>query len=93
LQFFSDKDLKEWSTAKCVHSRKLMWVKLVLRLLQLIVNRYKKYVRDTLHAFVSYLQLLDMPWRRGLAVSSPSATEETGAIGREIESRKGIGGL
>jgi hypothetical protein len=67
-----------------------MWVKLVLRLLQLIVNRYKKYVRDTLHAFVSYLQLLDMPWRRGLAVSSPSATEETGAIGREIESRKGV---
>jgi hypothetical protein len=30
-------------------------------------------------------------WRRGLVVSSPSATEETGAMGREIESRQGIG--
>jgi hypothetical protein len=32
-----------------------------------------------------------MPWRRGLVVSSPPATEETGAMGREIESRQGIG--
>jgi hypothetical protein len=33
------------------------------------------------------------PWWRGLAVSSPPATEETGAMGREIKSRKEIGGL
>jgi hypothetical protein len=32
-----------------------------------------------------------MPWRRGLVVSSPQATEETGAMGRAIESRQGIG--
>jgi hypothetical protein len=31
------------------------------------------------------------PWRRGLVVSSPPATEETGAMGREIESRQGKG--
>jgi hypothetical protein len=30
-------------------------------------------------------------WRRGLVVSSPFATQETGAMGREIESRQGIG--
>jgi hypothetical protein len=34
-----------------------------------------------------------MPWWRGLVVSSPYATDETGAMGREIESRQGIGGL
>jgi hypothetical protein len=28
-----------------------------------------------------------LPWRHGLVVSSPSATDETGAIGREVESR------
>jgi hypothetical protein len=32
-----------------------------------------------------------MPWRRGLVVSLPPTTEETGAMVREIESRKGIG--
>jgi hypothetical protein len=32
-----------------------------------------------------------MPWRRGHVVSSPPATEETGAMGREIESRQGAG--
>jgi hypothetical protein len=31
------------------------------------------------------------PWRRGLVVSTPPATEETGTMGREIESRQGIG--
>jgi hypothetical protein len=31
---------------------------------------------------------LARPWRRGLVVSSPPATEETGAMGREIESRQ-----
>jgi hypothetical protein len=31
------------------------------------------------------------PWRRGLVVSSPHATEETGAMGREIESSQGVG--
>jgi hypothetical protein len=34
---------------------------------------------------------VDMPWLHGLVVlSSPPATEETGAMGREIESRQGI---
>jgi hypothetical protein len=32
-----------------------------------------------------------MPWRRDLVVSSPPATEESGAMGLEIESRQGIG--
>jgi hypothetical protein len=32
-----------------------------------------------------------LPWRRGLVVSSPPATEEIVAMGREIESRKVIG--
>jgi hypothetical protein len=30
-------------------------------------------------------------WRRGLVVSSPNATEGTEGMGREIESRQGIG--
>jgi hypothetical protein len=34
---------------------------------------------------------LKMLWRRGLVVTSPPATEEIGAMGREIESRQGIG--
>jgi hypothetical protein len=34
-----------------------------------------------------------MPWRRGLAVSSPPATEEIGDTGREIESRWWGGGF
>jgi hypothetical protein len=34
-----------------------------------------------------------LPWRRGLVVSSPAGTDETGIIGREIESRQGIGYL
>jgi hypothetical protein len=33
----------------------------------------------------------NLPWRSGLVVLSPPATEETGAMGREIESRQGIG--
>jgi hypothetical protein len=36
-------------------------------------------------------RLKTLAWRRGLVVSSPPATEETGAMGREIESRQGIG--
>jgi hypothetical protein len=32
-----------------------------------------------------------MPWRRGPAESSPPATKETGAMGREIKSRQGLG--
>jgi hypothetical protein len=31
-----------------------------------------------------------LPWRRGLVISSLPATVETGAMGREIESRQGI---
>jgi hypothetical protein len=31
------------------------------------------------------------PWWRGLVVPSPPATEETGAQGREIESRQCVG--
>jgi hypothetical protein len=30
-------------------------------------------------------------WRRGLVISSPPSTEDIGAMGREIESRQGIG--
>jgi hypothetical protein len=30
-----------------------------------------------------------LPWRRALQVSYPPVTEETGAMGREIESRQG----
>jgi hypothetical protein len=32
-----------------------------------------------------------LPWRRGLLETSTSATEKIGAMGREIESRQGIG--
>jgi hypothetical protein len=32
-----------------------------------------------------------MPWWCGLVVSSPPTTEETGAMGRDIESRQGVG--
>jgi hypothetical protein len=31
-----------------------------------------------------------MPWRHGLVELSPPATEDSGAMGREIESRQGI---
>jgi hypothetical protein len=34
---------------------------------------------------------LIMPLRHGLVVSSPPATVKIGAVGREIESRQGIG--
>jgi hypothetical protein len=48
--------------------------------------RYKSYVE------VANLNVTTVfePWRRGLVVTSPPATEEIGAIGREIESRQGI---
>jgi hypothetical protein len=36
-------------------------------------------------------QLKAMTWRRGIVVSSPLATEEIGAMCREIESLQGIG--
>jgi hypothetical protein len=39
--------------------------------------------------FFTHKELL--PFRRGLVVSSPPATDETGAMGREIESGQGIG--
>jgi hypothetical protein len=35
----------------------------------------------------SYNRFLNKPWLRGLVVLSPPATEDTGAMGREIESR------
>jgi hypothetical protein len=31
-------------------------------------------------------EIKNVPWRRGLVVSSPPATEKTGAMDREIES-------
>jgi hypothetical protein len=34
-----------------------------------------------------FMDLVTMPWWRGLVVSSPPDTEKTGAVGREIESR------
>jgi hypothetical protein len=40
--------------------------------------------------FSGYKLFRNLPWRRGLGVSSPPATEETGAMGREIKSRQGI---
>jgi hypothetical protein len=40
---------------------------------------------------VTWIKNPYMPWRRGLVVSSPPATEETGAMGRGVESRQGIG--
>jgi hypothetical protein len=33
---------------------------------------------------------VDVPWRRGLLVSSPPANEQAGAMGRDIESRQGM---
>jgi hypothetical protein len=39
----------------------------------------------------SSIKYQTLPWRRGLVVSSPPPSEETGAMGREIESRQGIG--
>jgi hypothetical protein len=38
-----------------------------------------------------YVTAVGMPWRRGLVVSSRPATEQIGAMGREIESRQGKG--
>jgi hypothetical protein len=32
-----------------------------------------------------------MPWRRGLVILSPPATEETEAMGREIKTLQGLG--
>jgi hypothetical protein len=36
-------------------------------------------------------KFISRPGWRGLVISSPPTTEETGAMGREIESRQGIG--
>jgi hypothetical protein len=33
---------------------------------------------------------VNVPWGRGLVVMSPLATEDIGAMGREIESRQGM---
>jgi hypothetical protein len=35
-------------------------------------------------------QVVGLSWRRGLAASSPPATEEIGLMGREVESRQGM---
>jgi hypothetical protein len=40
-------------------------------------------------ASISRLQLSNMPWLLGLVITT--ATEEIGAMGREIDSRQGIG--
>jgi hypothetical protein len=42
------------------------------------------------HWFVYEQTNVGQPWRRGLVVSVPLTIEETGAMGREIESRQGI---
>jgi hypothetical protein len=48
--------------------------------------------RNNLVAAESSLMIVGLrPWRRGLVVSSPPATEETGAMGREIGSLRGKG--
>jgi hypothetical protein len=51
------------------------------------------YVRHVPFQFfnVPWKAFIIMPWRRGLVVSSPPATKETGAMGLEIESRVYIG--
>jgi hypothetical protein len=36
-------------------------------------------------------KLINLPWRCGLLLSTPPATEETAAMGRKTESRQGIG--
>jgi hypothetical protein len=43
------------------------------------------------HTYVCGMYIQRLPWLRGLVVSSPAATEETGAMGREVESLQGIG--
>jgi hypothetical protein len=49
-----------------------------------------RFVIYRLMSFV-HSKLFDMkPWRHGLVESSPTATEETEAMGREIEFRQGI---
>jgi hypothetical protein len=43
-------------------------------------------------SFFNLKNLIELPWQRGLVVSSPPDTEEIGAMGREIESRQDIDG-
>jgi hypothetical protein len=59
---------------------------------KLILHIFHSYVdlwNDTVHNSV-FVNIHFLPCRRGLVVSSPPATEETGAMGCEIESRPGI---
>jgi hypothetical protein len=48
------------------------------------------FVIYRLMSFVRSKHFHMKPWRHGLVESSPTATEETEAMGREIESRQGI---
>jgi hypothetical protein len=52
---------------------------------------YKHGFKMALAYYYSCKLNYQMPWRLGLAVLSPPATEETGAMGHEIESRQCIG--
>jgi hypothetical protein len=55
------------------------------------LNNFKPLVLST-HYFLFVLMIKTVhkvPWRRGLVVSYPPATEETGAVGPGIKSRLG----
>jgi hypothetical protein len=49
---------------------------------------YRKCLAN--ESFKTLQTIVCLPWRRGQVVSSPPSTEETEAMGREIESRQGI---
>jgi hypothetical protein len=53
-------------------------------------NKIDQYVYFIKH-MSSVFKKISRPWRAGLVVTSPPDAEETGAMGREIESRRGIG--
>jgi hypothetical protein len=48
-------------------------------------------ITEQMEVLVCNQQLCPPPWRRGLVVSFPPATEETLTMGLEIESRQGKG--
>jgi hypothetical protein len=62
----------------CVH---------LVHIFPVLVSCTKKNLATLVYVVLQY----ELPWRRGLVISSPPATEETGAVGREIESLHGIG--
>jgi hypothetical protein len=49
------------------------------------------FLSKLIHNFFHEKSSPKLPWRRGVVLTSPPATEEIGAMGREIESLQGIG--